>query len=101
MAYGDFNDLNRRTAPDKVLCGEAFNIAKTLKYDWYQWWLTSMVYKLLDQDTFGSSIKNKNISNEQLAEELHKPVIKKINKRKVHSPFKDNIWDVDLAEYNW
>ena len=33
-----------------------------------------------------------------LAEELHKPVIKKFNKRKVSSQFKDNIWGVDLAD---
>ena len=31
------------------------------------------------------------------ADELHKPVIKKFNKRKVYSQFKDNIWGVDLA----
>ena len=33
-----------------------------------------------------------------LADELHKPVIKKINKRNVYSQFKDNIWGVDLAD---
>ena len=36
--------------------------------------------------------------NEQLAEELHKPIIKKLKKRKVYSPFKDNIWGADLAD---
>ena len=35
--------------------------------------------------TSGSGIKNENISNKELAEELHKPVIRKFNKRKVHS----------------
>ena len=33
-----------------------------------------------------------------LADELHKPVIKKLGKRKVYSQFKDNIWGVDLAD---
>ena len=33
-----------------------------------------------------------------LADELHQPVIKKFNKRKVYSQFKDNIWGVDLAD---
>ena len=33
-----------------------------------------------------------------LADELHKLVIKKFNKRKVYSQFKDNIWGVDLAD---
>ena len=33
-----------------------------------------------------------------LADELHKPVINKLNKRKVYSQFKDNIWGVDLSD---
>ena len=36
--------------------------------------------------------------NEQLAEELHKPVIKNFKRRKVYAKFKDNIWAADLAE---
>ena len=36
--------------------------------------------------------------NEQLAEELHKPVIKKFKRRKVYARFKDNTWAADLAE---
>ena len=36
--------------------------------------------------------------NEQLAEELHKPIIRKFKKRKVYSAFKDNIWGADLAD---
>ena len=36
--------------------------------------------------------------NEQLAEELHKPIIRKFKKRKVYSSFKDNIWSADLAD---
>ena len=36
--------------------------------------------------------------NEQLANELHKPIIRKLEKRKVYSTFKDNIWGVDLAD---
>ena len=42
----------------------------------------------------GKGIKNDKI----LAEELHKPVIQKFNKRKVYSQFRDNIWGVDLAD---
>ena len=37
------------------------------------------------------------MSNNELAEELHKQIIRKINKRKVHSSFIDNIWGADLA----
>ena len=51
-----------------------------------------MVYKFFDSK--GKGIKN----NKILAEELYKPVIKKFNKRKVYSQFKDNIWGVDLAD---
>ena len=53
----------------------------------------SMVYKFFDKKT-GLVIG----VNEQLAEELHKPVIKKFKRRKVYARFKDNIWASDLAE---
>ena len=38
------------------------------------------------------------MSDQQLAEELHKPIIRKFNKRKVQSPFMDNILGTDLAD---
>ena len=50
-----------------------------------------MVYKFLDKKTSSSGIKNENFSNKELSEELHKPIIRKFNKRKVQSPFIDNI----------
>ena len=76
MAYGDFKDLARRTAADKVLRDKAFNIAKDPKYHGYQRGLASMVYKYFDKKTAGSGIKCMP-QNEQLAEELHKPIIRK------------------------
>ena len=67
--------------------------------------LTSMVYKFFDKKTKGSGVTLANKSaiksipqNEQLAEELHKPVIRKLKKREVYSAFKDNIWAADLAD---
>ena len=48
MAYGDFKDLNKRTAADKVLRDKASNIAKNLKYDAYQRCLASMVHNFFD-----------------------------------------------------
>ena len=57
-----------------------------------------MVYRLFDKKNSGIGIKNENISNKELAEELHKPIIRKFNKIKVHSPFIDNIWGIDLAD---
>ena len=47
MAYGDFKDLARITASDKILRDKAFKIAKNSKYDGYQRVLASMVYKFL------------------------------------------------------
>ena len=55
-----------------------------------------MVYKFFDKKSSGSGAINK--SNVKLANELHKPLIKKFSKRKVYSSFKDNIWGVDLAD---
>ena len=43
MVYGDFKDIKRRTASDKILRDKAFNIAKNPKYDGYQRGLASMV----------------------------------------------------------
>ena len=66
--------------------------------------LASMVYKFFDKKTKGSGVTLANKSainsipqNEQLAEELHKP-IRKFKKREVYSAFKDNIWAADLAD---
>ena len=56
-----------------------------------------MVYKLFDKP-FGSSIKNDNISEKELVEELHEPIIKNFKKQKVYSSFIDNIWGADLAD---
>ena len=58
MAYGDFKDLARRTATDKVLRDKAFNIAKDPKYDVYQRGLASMVYKFFDKKNASSGIKS-------------------------------------------
>ena len=71
MAYGDFEDLARRTASDKILRNKAFNISKNPKYDGCQRVLAFMIYKVLDKRTSGSGIKNENTSDQQLAEELH------------------------------
>ena len=57
-----------------------------------------MVYKIFDKKASGSSIKNKNISNKELSEQLHKPITKNVDKRKVYSPFIDNFCGADLAD---
>ena len=96
MVYGDFKDLNRRTFADKLLPDRALNIAKDPKYDGYKCGIALVVYKSFDKKTFDSGIKD--VPNEELIEELYKPIIRKFNKRKVDSPFIDNNWGADLAD---
>ena len=96
MAYGKSKDLVKRTQSDKVLRGKAFKIASNPKYDGYQRGLASTVYNFFDKKSSGSGIPNE--SNYQLANGLHKPIIKRLKKRKVSSSFKDNICVVDLAD---
>ena len=97
MAYGDFENLAKRTIADKALRDKAFKIASYQKYDGYQRGLASMVYKFFDKKSEESGIFN-NKENIQLADELHKPIIRKFKKRKVYSSFKDNNWGADLAD---
>ena len=77
MAYGDFKDLKRRTQSDKVLKDKVFEITSNPKYDGYQRGLASMVYKFLNKKSKGAGIKNKIKENQQLANEVHKPIIRK------------------------
>ena len=99
-AYADHKDLINRTEADKVLRDKAYDIASNLEYDGYQRGLASMVYKFFDKKSLGSGFARDTTKSSSLilADELHKPVIKKFNKRKVYSQFKDNIWGVDLAD---
>ena len=72
MAYGGFKDLPRRTASDKVLRDKVNKIKQNQRP------LT--------------------LARHQLAEKLHKPIIRKFKRRTVYSEFKDNIWGADLAD---
>ena len=83
--YGDFKDLARRTTSDKVLKDKAFNIAKNPKNDGYQKGLASMVYKFFDKNSKGGGVYVEVKHNEQLAKELHKPIIRNFLKRTVYS----------------
>ena len=56
-----------------------------------------MVYTFLDKKNLAEQFKYEYISNKDLAEELHKPIIRKFEKRKVHSHFIDNTQAADLA----
>ena len=99
----DHKDLINTTEADKVLRDKAYDIASHPKYDGYQRGLASMVYKFFDKKSMGSgtakSSSLKHIASSPiLPDELHQPIIRKFNKRKVYSQFKDNIWGVDLAD---
>ena len=110
-AYADHKDLINRTEAHKVLKDKAYNIASNPEYDGYQRGLASMAYKFFDKKSTGSGFKKlKNTTKPTaepsalarnssiLADECHKPIIRKFNKRKAYSQFKDNIWGVDLAD---
>ena len=111
-AYADHKDLINRTEADKVLRDKAYDIASSPEYDGYQRGLASMVYKFFDSKVASPDKKStaepsalartgggfKKPSSSILADELHKPIIRKFNKRKAYSQFKNNIWRVDLAD---
>ena len=114
-AYADHKDLINRTEADKVLRDKAYDIAGNPEYDGYQKGVASIVYKFFDKkstakataepsslERTGSGFKKlkdtTKPSSSILADELHKPIIRKFNKRKVYSQFKYNIWGVDLAD---
>ena len=75
-AYGDFKDLAKRIATDKVLRDKAFKIVSDPKYDVYQRGLASVAYKFFDKNSQGKGLAN-NKENVQLAAEFHKPIIRK------------------------
>ena len=60
--------------------------------------LASMIYNFFDKKTSGKTFKNEIISNKELAEELHKQITTKFQKRKLRSSFTDNIWGTCLAD---
>ena len=80
MAQRDFNNVPKRTLANKLLRNKAFNIAKNPKYDRYQRELASMVYKLFDKRCSSSAVKSENMLNQNLSEELHKSIIRKLEK---------------------
>ena len=119
MSSGEFKDLPRRTASDKLLRDKAFHSAKNLKYEGYQRGLALMTYKFFDEssldmraqseilatrstftgsNTSGDVFKNENMLHQKLSKELHKPNVRTFEKRKVYSSFKDNIWVADIAD---
>ena len=83
MAHGNFKNLKRRASSDKILRDKAFNIAKNPENNRYQIGLVSMVYKSFDKKSTDSSVNIPLEFHEQLAKELHKPIIRKLKKEKL------------------
>ena len=81
MAYGESKDLVERTQWDKVLRDKAFKIGSNPNYDGYQRGLALMVYKIFDKKSASLNKSSRsgiaNESNYQLANKLHKPIIRK------------------------
>ena len=81
-----------------MLGDKAYHITENPKYDRYQRGLASIFHKIFDKKTSDIGIRNDNISNKELAEELHKSVVRSFQKRTVFLPFIDNSWGADLAD---
>ena len=102
IAYGKSKDFVKRTQSDKVLKNKVFKIASDPKYDGYQRGLGSVVYNFFDKKSAllnkysGSGTINK--PDYQLANELHKPIIKKFIKRKVFSSYGDDKWPEHISQ---
>ena len=100
MACGDYMNLPRRAAADKALRDKAFIIAKNQKYDGYQRGCASFIYKFFDKKCSatrankfaGSSVRSEIMPKQDLAEQLHKLIIRKFAKRKVYSLLKAILW---------
>ena len=90
MAYGKDKDLNKRF--------KSFKVVSNPKYDGYQRGLASVVYKFFDKKSKANGINS--TSNQQVANELRKPIIRKFKRRSVYSSFKDNIWELDSGDCN-
>ena len=94
--YNKYKDLKNRAQSDIVLKNKAYEIAVDPKVDDFQRGLASMVWKFFNERS--KKVLGSGIENKQLANELHKTIIRNFKRRKVYSSFKNNIWSVDLAD---
>ena len=88
VQHSDSKNVAKRTISDNILKDRAYEIARNRNYDGYQRTLASMVSKSFDKKTrSGAIVANKAGAsvNKELAEELHKSVVKKLKKRKVYA----------------
>ena len=76
MAYGNFKNLPIRTAAKKVLSDKPFNITENLNFNRYQCGFSSTFYNFFDKKTFGDAVKSEVMPNQELTDELRKPIIR-------------------------
>ena len=88
-------DLAKRTQSDKVLRDKELKVASDQKYDDNQKGLAS---KLFEKKSSGSDVATKSEPNYQLADELHRQIIRTFKRRQVYLSFRDNISGEDLAD---
>ena len=98
MAYGNFKYLTRRTASDKILRDKDLILLKIpnmmdINVELLHWLMVFLI-KILHVE----QLKMKIFLITKLPEELRKIITRKFDKRKVHSPFKDNTWVADLVD---
>ena len=87
--YDKSKYLTKRSQADKFLRDKAFKIKSYPKHGGYQRGLASMVYKFFDKKSSGSGVDAEPTC--QLANELHRQIIRKFKKREVYSSFRANI----------
>ena len=92
MTYRDFQELNRKTAADKMLRDGVFSITRDQNADGYQKELVLkfIIRKLKALDQILKYYKLWNI--------LYKRIIRYFKKRKIIPPSMGNIWEVDIAD---
>ena len=80
IAYGDFKDLTRRAASDKIFRDKAFNIAKKPKNDGYQRGIASMVYKLLIKKPLVVVLKMRTFQTKNYLKDYKNQLLEKLRK---------------------
>ena len=90
MTFGAFKDLPRRTASDKVLHDQSFAIASNPQHDRYCGGLASIIHNFFQKKSSNTTAHTGRgiiSDDQQLANELHKPITRKFKKDKIYSSY--------------
>ena len=87
MVYGAYKDLPIKIAANKLLPDKAFEIAHNQNFGGYQHGLASMTYEFLDKKSGDNihretGIREAVVENQQLANELHNSITRKLKTTK-------------------